>query len=87
MWIGIVPSFQLEPSIDSLVWQLWVYFCLFSLPRRLCLTFYRLCSLQVYLFVHWCWCYRLPRVSVWLHWSRDKKHMLFVFRILLNDAS
>ena len=24
MWIGIVPSFQPEPLIDSLVWQLWV---------------------------------------------------------------
>ncbi|GJN20172.1 hypothetical protein PR202_gb07515 [Eleusine coracana subsp. coracana] len=39
--------------------------------------------LQVYLFVHWCGSYRLPRVSVWLHRSRDKKHLLLVFRILI----
>lgn len=85
MWIGIVPSFQPEPLIDSLVFGNYGFvLCLFLLPRRLCLTWNRLCSLQVYLFVHWCWCYRLPRVSVWLHWSRDKKHLLFVFRILFN---
>ena len=24
MWIGVVPSFQLEPLIEYSVWQLWV---------------------------------------------------------------
>jgi hypothetical protein len=63
MWIGIVPSFQPEPLIDSLVFGNYGFvLCLFLLPRRLCLTWNRLCSLQVYLFVHWCWCYRLPRI-------------------------
>jgi hypothetical protein len=57
-----------------------VYF--YCLDRRACLTWNLLCFLQVYLFVHWCWCHRLPRVSVWLHRSRDKKHLLLVLRIL-----
>jgi hypothetical protein len=59
------------------------FFVYFYCTKGTCLTWNRLCSLQVYLFVHWCGSYRLPRVSVWLHRIRDKKHLLLVLRILI----
>jgi hypothetical protein len=83
---GVGGSFCLKSfllSIDSSLASVGLFFVYFyCLDRRACLTWNLLCFLQVYLFVHWCWCHRLPRVSVWLHRSRDKKHLLLVLRIL-----
>lgn len=39
--------------------------------------------MQVHLFVHWCWCNYLCDLSVWLHWSCNKEHLLLVLCILI----